>query len=510
VTASIPVAVAPSVRSPGLYLLINLLAGQSSPGSGRLRGLIMASKIAAGTITADTQVVASVAGPDAVSTYLGSGTLGHLASKALFTENPLAQVDLVAPAAPAGAAAAQTITFAAGPPSVTWTITGEIAGRPIECQWIAGASDIAGAAALAAAINAKSTDLPVTAANGGTAICTVTCKQLGTIGNDVKLSFAAANGATGTITVGGATLTGGTLEMDISNALATVAGTEYDYILICASNTDVIAASATSAPGDAKTHVTLYQTGRGAKLQQVIVGCTSAIASVKTGTGQHNFGPMQYVYCQGGRSLPCEWAAAEMGARMREETIDPDVNRIEMPYRATLYGAKDLNADALTDTECEDLLWYGVSPIVYDTSGNPLPARPITTYHKDGTGAPDDRLLDTSRVTGTYAVAKDLRVAIPREFPNCKLSEDLVPGDDPLPEGVVEVRDIKSFVNSRIRYWIGRGVVIRDKYETALTDGSFIVRVNPTDPSQCDIVLPVGMVPPLAKFSVVVQHVGPN
>lgn len=508
-SAIVPVAVSPTVRSSGLHLLVQLLAGTSSPGSGALKCLLISPKSSAGTIVADTQVKQSASGEADVGTWLGSGSPGHLAAKRAFEEYPLLSLDVVAPTAPAGVAASATITFAAGPPTVNWTVTAKICGREIQVVWVAGESDTAGALKLSNAINAMTADLPVTA-SPALGVVTVTAKVAGTWGNDISISVTYADGAGGTVTASGAALASGTTEYTATTALTTVSGQEYDFILFCTGNTDAKLASATSGPGRLKTHIDGLDSGANAKLQQGIVGTTGAISGTKTGTGQHNAGFLQYIHCEAGQSLPCEFAGAEMGQRVRERLLDPAANRINLPYIATLYGAADLIADKLTDVELEDALFCGVTTVNYDATNQMGPARPITTYHKDGSSNPDDRLLDTSRVDGIYDISKDLRAALPREFPQAKLSADLVVGDDPLPEGIVEVRDVKAFVNTRIRYWISRGVVIRAKYEEALAGGTFIVRVNPTDASQCDLVLPLGIVPPLAKFSLVVQHVGPN
>jgi phage tail sheath gpL-like len=159
-----PLAVNPSVRSPGLALSVNLLASSSSPGTAALRGCIMGSKTASGTITADTQVVQGLAGPDDVSTYCGIGSPAHLASKALFAEYGLAQVDLVAPAEAAGVAATQTLVFdSTTPVTVAQTVTWFIAGRAVQIVWLPGVSGIAAATLMVAAVNALTGDLPVSA-----------------------------------------------------------------------------------------------------------------------------------------------------------------------------------------------------------------------------------------------------------------------------------------------------------------------------------------------------------
>lgn len=513
-TMNIPLAVAPSVRSPGTYVSVNMKAGASAPGGGVRRALLIASKGSAGTITNDTQLVQGVAGADDVKTYLGPGVPGHLAAKAAFAEYGLLQMDLVAPTPASGNQATFTVTFDDSVPVTSQrTVTLDIAGREVSMQWAAGVLDTDAAPLLVAAINAQDEDIPVTAAAVG-AVVTGTFKLPGTIGNDCKVALTVSGGAGGSVTLGGVTsgrMTGGTTEASIAAALATVPTKEYDLILVAANgNTDTGTASATTAPGRAKTHVETYRTGASAKLQQAIAGATGALSVAKTGAAQHNYEYLQYIFAANARSLPAEWGGAELGARMREESLDLAVNRIGMPYRATLYGPKDLASTtdgALTDVQVEDALQSGVTPVTYDSTGTPRPARPVTTYFKDTAGNPDARVLDTSRPTGTLGITKDLRSALPAEYPNAKLSKDLEVGDDPPPAGVVQVKQIKKFVESRLRFFVAQGVASGPALAAAIADETLIVRVNPSDPSQCDLVVPVSIVPPLAKFSLVVNHV---
>lgn len=508
-----PLAVAASVRSPGLALSVNLTASAASPGSAGLRGCIMASKgTGLGTITADTELVQGLAGPDDASTRLGAGTPGHLCAKALFAEYPLAQIDLVAPTEPAGNAATATVTFDdTTPVSSAQTVTLCALGREIQIVWQAAELDTAAATKLVAAVNAQTSDLPITAANGGgtLAVVTLTFKQKGTIGNDGLLYLTVVDGVGGSVVLSGnmGSGTAGTTECVLTTALTTISGREYDFIIPCLSNTDVALASATSGPGRVKTHMRALDQGFSAKLQQAIFGHTGALSGAKTGAAQHDAGEMQYIFFKSGQSLGCEFAGAEAGSRIRERLIDSASNRINTVYRATLYGARDLVANSLTEAEVEDALQSGVTPGTYTFVGEPRVSRPITTYFLDASGNPDNRILDVSRVDGVYDISKDLRSALPAQFPNCKLSADLTSGDDELPEGVVEVRDIKAFTISRLRFWQKRGVCRKDKLDAAIADGTLIVRVNPADDAQCDLVIPLSIVPPLAKFSLAIQKV---
>lgn len=502
-----PVAVAPSVRSPGVATSVNLLAGVSSPGSGARRCLLIANKSSVGTITADTEVKEAVAGPDAVETFLGTGTPGHLAAIALFAEYPKALVDLVAPAVGAGNAATGTFTFDDSTAvTVAQLVTAKIAGREITYTWAAGVADTDAADDFKDAINAYP-DLPVTATVSG-AVVTLVPRFVGEWANDIKISIALSDGTGGAVTASGSAMASGTLAGSLATALATVSTRKYDIICdVSSGNADGGAASTTSSPGRLKTHIDTYDSGFNAKLQQAIRGQTGTISTVKTGTAQHNYGPMQYVFCQNALSLPCEFAGAEAGARLREEATDPNVNRIRMPYVASLIGPLDPVGDLLTEVEVEDLLQSGVTPVTFDTTGTMRPERPITTYFKDAAGNADGRLLDVGQVTGTYVVANDFATYLPQRFPKAKLSRDIAPTADPPPAGVVQEKHVRLAIANRGRFWVQQGVLKSDEWEASVAkDGDMICQVNATDSSQLDLVVPVHIVPPLAKFSLVVNR----
>ena len=499
----IPLAVSPTIRGPGLYLLVNLLAGTNSPGSAPLRVLIMCPKSSAGTITANTEI-RTASGPDDCKTGFGIGSPGHLTGKTLFGAHPQALCDIVAPTASAGAAATNFATFS-GSPSATRTIRWTIAGRVIETTWPAGQSaDVARDNSILA-ISQRTDDLPLTADANGSGVTRLTFKVPGPWGNDCPYKCELIDGAGGSVANNGTALAGGTTEPDFTTALSTVSGREYDLIVPCVSNADAQSASASSNPGRVKTHLGTYSTGLNAKLQQAVVGLTGALASAKTGAIGRNSEVMEYVFCKNGQSLPCEFAGAEAGDRLYNEALDPACNRIGNRLKG-VYGAADLVADTPTGAEVEDALYNGVAIVGYDAQGNPIIKRPITTHSQDASGNPDARVLDTSGVSGTFAVSKDIRNNLPLAFPNAKISKNLTPTDEPLPAGVVEERDILGWIVSRLRFWSRAGVVRRDKLDEAIEAGTIIVQVNASDPTQVDIIIPLSIFPPLAKFGVVVNR----
>lgn len=514
--AGIPLAISPTQRSPGVGLLINLTAGAASPGTGALRGLMISPKASAGLIATNT-LLQGLAGEGAAATQLGQGSPGHLAAKAIFAELPRAAIDLISPPASSGVVATQTIVFkdsnnSGSDVTVAQTVDVYIAGRLIEIAWLVGETAIQAATKFVTAVNALGYDLPCIAANGSGTLATVTLTAsfAGLWGNDISLFGALSGGTGGVLTVTGALFTGGTLEMNIATSLSAVANQEYDFILLVTSNADVISTSTTSNPGRLKTHINTYGSGQPALLQQGILGCTGALSSLKSSTAVLNFAQLEIVECRNGQSLPCEWAAAEMGARLRERALFPVKNRIQMAYKATLYVPHALVTDAFSAVELEDALQHGITPVVFDATHNPSPYRPITTYWQDSNANADDRVLDVTRVDGIYTVAKDLRIALPQQFPGKSLSPDLPDGDDSLPPDVVEIRDIRAFIIGRLRVWQGRGVLRRDKLDEAIgtrnAPGTLLVQIDAIDDSQVDCFIPLATIPPLAKFSLYVTQ----
>lgn len=517
--SGLELALAPSTRTPGLGLKVNFTKNAQSPGGQRLKICVIASPSSTGSLTGSNGTVKTdLAGPDDGKTFLGPGAQGHLALKAVFAEFKTASVDLVTTAIPAGVAASATVTFDdTSPVTSARTVTLEIMGRPVVIAWLVGETKVDAATKLAAAVNALGDDLFCSAANAGgtTEVCTLTAKQAGTQGNDIKVYLTVADGAGGTVALGGTSadhFTNGTLETNISTALTAISGKTYHLILLCTSNADAGSASGTSNPAKLKAHIGSLNSGIGARLQTGIFGATGTPSLIKTGTAALNSEILEVQYCQQAQSLPCEWAGAEAGQRAREISLKPVKNRIGMLYRHTLYGARDLIADALTAAETEDLLFAGVSPTGYDSTNAPFPIRPVTCYFKDSGGNADSRVLDTSRVDGLFAVLNDLQVALPQQYAGQNITENLADGEEELPPDTTEIGEVKEFVIARCMYWARtRGVLSLARLLEAIgTDqepGDLIVQIDPTDDTQVDIVLPLKTVPILAKFSLVANQV---
>lgn len=504
--ASIPLAVSPVTKVPGLYLSVDLLAGVSSPGSSPVRAVIIAPKSSAGNLTADTELRKVFSERDAGAAF-GPGSLGHLAARAVFANHPMANLHVIATDEPAGTAAEATLTFAGDDVTAMYDIELEIAGRTIRTVWAAGVTPTVIAAKVANAINAKSDDLPVTA-SADSGVLTLLAKGKGQWGNDIRIAGSISGGAGGKLTLSGAELAAGAGEPDLSAALSTISGMEFDFIVPCLSAEEVDEVGTTTNAKRVQNHINAYNVGRAAKLQQAVTGSNAPDATKpKAGATARNEATMQHVLCFSGRSLPCEWAGAEAGSRMARREREPNPNRMGTILRG-VYGARDLVADTPSDNEIQDCLDNGVSIIGYSPQGEPVMIRPITSHSQDLSGNPDVRVLDCNEVDAIYEYAKDIRTFLPQMFYQAKVARDQAPTEEPLPDGVVEERDIKAAIVSRTtEFWIPKGVVRRDKFEGAVADGTLIVKVNDSDESQVDIVIPAAPFKALAKLGVTIQKI---
>lgn len=500
---AIELAVGPSTRAPGLYMKVNLLAGVSSPGTALQRAIVMAPRSSAGTLVQDSEIRLIASAEDA-KTAFGPKTPGYLFALRFFRHHPSGVLYGIAPTASAGNAASGTITFGSTPTSAR-TVRIHGAGKIVDVPWAPNETADALKTRAMAYVNARP-DFPATATSGGTGIVTLTFPIAGPWGNDVLISVELLDGAGGTAEASDTTLTGGTTEPDFSTALSAISNTKFDYIAPLLSNADAQGSGATTNVARVRTHINTFNTGLDARLQQAVVASTGTLSAAKTGAIARNEPTIEMPFCMAGQGLPAELAGAELGSRMAAVELNPAKNRIGTVLDDYV-GAADLTTDKPTASEIEDALANGLTIISYNGQGQAVVVRPITSHSQDANGNPDDRCFDLSGVDGMYAIANDLETFLPQAFYQVNVSRDLTADDEALPEGVVEERDIKAELITRLRYWAGRGVARRDKLQEAIDQGTLIVRVNPSDESQVDIVVPAAIYRPLAKLGVVVNKV---
>ncbi len=510
---TVPIAVSPSVLTPGLYLTVDLLAAAAAPGVGLLRTLIAAPKSSSGDLTVDTEV-RTIGDADEAAVAFGTGTPGHLTAGLLFARFPGAVVDAISPTPSAGSVATLVVTFT-GSPTADNTVLVDLMGVDFEVAWLATDSLTDVALRVSDAIAERTAALFIT----GTPVAgvlTLNAKIAGPGGNDVIARVTLKNAATGGATIAytsspaAAPLAGGTTEPDYTTALSNVVGEEYHYILPCLSNADATNIASTSNVRRVYNHIVALNTGKDAKLQQFITASTLTVAAATAATpdadnaSNATFG--EHILCISGRGLPAQLAGLEAGGRLAAISIDPAANRIGEAM-SEYAGAADKIANKPTPGQSEQAIGGGVSLISYTAQGGETLVRAVTTHSQSVTGAADRRLLDTQNVDGTYIIARDLREALPQEFPQAKIAPDPIAGGDLPPRGVITPADIRSFIITRLRFWQVQGVATQVSIDAAIADGTLIVEINGSDPTQVDIVVPFAIVQPLAKLGLVVQRI---
>jgi phage tail sheath gpL-like len=399
-----------SIRKPGKYFEFNhRLAVRTLP-QNRQEVLIIAQRLAAGTVAAETPV--RVFDDAEAADYFGAGSQAHLMARAMIVANPYVSLTIVGvDDSGAGVAATGTATIDADA-TAAGTVRLYVGNAFAEIAVAKGDAQADIATAIVAALTAKP-DLPVTAAvNGATAHqIDLTAKNKGLVGNDIPLALTAANNC---ITATIVAMAAGSGDPDITSALAAVFGYQYNKIVV--PYTDA------TALDDLDDHL---ENVSGPMEQRPGVGVfatTGSLSAATTLAGTLNAGRMIGPFLRGTRSMPMEVAAAMAGVMAWEEDPARPLNTLELKG----IHAPDIE-DRLSRTEQETCLYNGVTPLEVGPGEKVQIVRAISTYTKDAQGVDDVSLLDITSITTLDYARKAWRERIALRFPREKLSERTPP-----------------------------------------------------------------------------------
>jgi len=188
-----PKAMSSSVKTPGFYLRVNLLAAASAPGAGLVTAALVAHSVG-GNITANAEV-RTCYGPDDVATAIGANSPGRLFADQFFRKVKTIPLDVVAPTAPSGSTATITHVITGTPEDTnTWEL--EVAGRTTVVDWYAGETIATFLARCVAAISAIR-PLPAVAGEGDPGELVIDAAGPGTWGNDITTAARKLRGTGG-------------------------------------------------------------------------------------------------------------------------------------------------------------------------------------------------------------------------------------------------------------------------------------------------------------------------
>ncbi len=439
---------------PGNYLEINFAQGAASLGTATYPILLLGNKTTAGSATTNTVVY----GPNASSalpfstmqdaiTLFGQGSELHRMFRRVTKINTVTPIYAVAVAESVGVAATQVITFttqAAANGAARYYMGDEF----VDCGIVSGDSVTTIATAMKLAINSK-LDWPVTA-NNSSGVLTVTAKNLGLRGNQLRGSCVISGvGVATTSSVTAQTIFGttsggtdGTTADTNTTALATILPLRFYYI--------VSAAEDATQAGALNTQVNLQAQPITGIRQRVVVGAVGTNAAAVVVSTALNSARAEVIWMQN-----VEWTSAELAANMAAVYAFEEV---PLAFRCNFSGyGNDSKTQAMwlvppsrsgttpTRATIAASLNAGVTPIGTSSSGNTYLVKRITTRFYNGSVATlDYRIRDSHKVTICDRFGDDWLSKCALQFNGKKIANDPVVGQRTPGPDVATPRSIKA------------------------------------------------------------------
>ncbi len=391
-----------SIRKPGKYFEYNTRLAVRTLATNAQRMLIVAQRLAAGSVAA--LVPTQVFSDGEASDYFGPGSMAHLMCRAAITANPYLDLTVIAlDDAPTATAASGTVTIT-GPATSAGKLKLSIGARLIEVGISTGDEAAEVAASLAAQL-ATYPDLPVTAELAGAGI-TLTAKNAGAVANQVGLATSCtAKGITAAVVA----MAGGTVDPDISTALAEVFAQQFDVISPAYNDQTSLAAL--------RDHLDTVSGAIEERPGVCAYGYDGALAGATTLAAASNSGRSSGFYLRGTSSPAYEVGAAYGAVIASEEDPARPLNTLALTgIAAPLIGQR------LSRVEQEACLHNGVAPGEVGPGDVVQIVRAVTTYTTDPQGIADPALLDLTTIRTLDYVRKACRERIALRFPREKLS----------------------------------------------------------------------------------------
>lgn len=465
---------------PGDFVEVRFAQGQALGALGAKKVLLLGHKTSGGSATADTEIVGPISDENEAINAFGTGSPLHRMVYTFLAESGgalggLCELYALAVTEPTGTQATGDITFTTNP-TAAGVATVHVAGVPYSYAYTASDTVTTVATGLRDAINADPR-CPCTATNSS-GVLTVTMRTDGPEGNGVRIRGAVTASTTMTVSPTASTaLASGATATSYTNALATILGQRFDYIVPMA-----VDATALGAIGTQVTTQALPATGF---RQQVIAAVQDTASNAVTLAQGRNNARVQIVNLEGHEAENCVLAAAVAAARVLNEVPDPSFNfdgytlgTIKSPHSKSLW---------FTTTELTTMLNGGVTPIGVAPNGQPYISRSITTRCLDGSN-PDYRVRDTVRVTVADRFAGDWVVKITTAGYSKITADPPANGQEP-PAAFLTPRRGKSVVEQLVSDYVGNGWLDPAQEQVMISASS--VAVNGTNPSAMDFRIPL-------------------
>lgn len=406
----IPSALPTNIRRPGAFhQFIPGLAGGLVALDTRVA--IAAIKSSAGTLAVATPV--QIFDESDADTKLGKGSEAALMARTAFAQarrsGSQPQIWACAIAAPAGAAAVQTITT-----TVTTALAGNvvlrIAGRTLTVGVSAGDAQNTIAAAIEAAIDTAAAEgnLPVTA-SVATNVVTCTHANLGVNGNDVDYEIVSYPSG---VTVATTQTVAGSGVVDITAALDALMGADFNAVCIAnhlaADTADVLANLVTAWGMESK------------RWRHIFIGETGSVSTANGLADDIGNKGALVISCENSPSLPGELAVACAVAAVGKPRPNANLNDEELviypPPAASVY----------TNAEIESLLAGGCTPLMPTANGVDTRIVRLVTTQVLLNGATYDGLRDWAQSSTMAYIARQVDIGWAQKFHQELLDDEVL------------------------------------------------------------------------------------
>lgn len=452
--------------------------------------LLVGQKLSTGSAVA-LKPVSTLNAADAASKF-GQGSMLHRmaialdAAKAMYGFLDVYAVPMDDLAAGVVATGSIVIT---GTATQAGTLYAYVGGNRVSCAVNYNDSAATVAAALAAAINAR-TDLPVTA-SARAATVTVTCRHKGDVGNglELALTYYEDDKVPSGISAVCNNLSGGSGNPDVATALAAIAADWY-YTIICPYTDNANLAAL-------ETEMTNRFGGMDMRTGHIFNAKVGTHGTLTTfGAGRNS----PHVSTWGLKGCPTwtpEMAAAFAGVCEISGANDPAMPLCNLQVPGVL--APRL-ADRFSRNERELLLRDGISTTKEDAAGNLYLERVITNYQTNPSGAEDESLLrlETKWTVDYFRYAMCNRIAL--RYPRYKLADDgtnVSPGQKVVTPSVIRAELIAQFMELE-----NAGLV----ENLADFKANLIVLRSTADVDRINAVVPPNLINQFRVFAAAVQY----
>ena len=510
---------------PGVFVELDFAQGPVAGSGSQRKILLLGNKTSAGTATADTVVY----GPDTqtpcqaeadVIGLFGTGSQLHRMFLRFTAINNVSSLYFLAVTASAGTAASITETIA-----TTATSSGNhrfwCVDQFVDTTINTGDTAITIATNIVASINTQ-TRWPVTAANSGTAVVTVTAKIAGPEGNWIRVQAlitptTATIGTTTTLTANTFLTSGATADVN-TTALTTIAAARYYYIVSGDSDATNLGRLVTQVNSQA-----LPLTGL---RQRVVFGSMDTLANTITVCTGLNAARAECVWGSSTDFTPAELAANNAAIYSLLEIGSPfGVNRKNFSnFPATANDTAQWVVAAgragvggsPTPTQQQSALQNGISPIAINTStGSTYFVKRCTTRSLNG-AVNDFRIRDAHKVSVCDYWCDDAGAITALQFGGKDLLPDPVQGQPPPPPTATTPKRWAGAIKSLTLNYGSAGQWSYPPGVTALSGESpadtinrlTIVQAETNPPTRMSALVGLSPVNIADQFSVLAQQVG--